>query len=113
MPPIADLPPLVQYIIYGLAGIGTLAYMLRGYLKSPDKNVSPAPKDLMLTAVSLADMSIVRELVAVVKLQAEQQTRCADALEDMCKIVKSEAYEARIKREVEERVALEVSRQKL
>lgn len=113
MPPITELPPLVQYIIYGLAGIGTLAYMLRGYLKSPDKSLSPAPKDLMLSAVSLADMSVVRELVAVIKEQTEQQTRCAEALENICKIVKSEAYEARVKREVEERIALELSRQKL
>lgn len=103
MPPIADLPPLVQIIIYGLAGLAALAYMLRGYLKSPDN--PSTPKDLMLSAASLTDMSPVREAVVVLKQQVEQQARCADALEDLCRIAKSEADELRIKREVDERLS--------
>lgn len=87
---VAALPPGLQMLVMVGAGLGFVFLGRSGYLAG--KREPPvSPKDVVLTAASIADMSAVRELVASVGRLADQTERCADELGTIRQILAEDA----------------------
>lgn len=101
MPPgfewIAALPPGLQMLVMLGVGIGFVLLGRSGYVAG--KREPPvAPKDVVLTAASITDMTAVKDLVTgVTRLAmaqervAEESSRCADELGTIRQILAEDA----------------------
>lgn len=101
MPPgfewIAALPPGLQMLVMLGAGIGFVLLGRSGYIAG--KREPPVvPKDVVLTAASITDMTAVKELATgVTRLAlaqervAEESSRCADELGTIRQILAEDA----------------------
>lgn len=101
MPPgfewIATLPPGLQMLVMLGVGIGFVMLGRSGYVAGKREPVI-APKDVVLTAASITDMSAVKELATgVMRLAlaqertAEESSRCADELGTIRQILAEDA----------------------
>jgi len=104
---VSDLPPVFQYLAYAifaiLAGIG----MFVGY----NQKKKPAPaqnNDIILTGAGMVDMNPIRKLSDAVEDLSGHACRAADAMEAIEKHLQEYSHEARVEREVKERLAAEL-----
>ncbi|WP_342361428.1 hypothetical protein [Terrarubrum flagellatum] len=101
---VAQLPPLGQLIFYALIGIGALAAGWRAYTAERKKQAPASTTDVVLAGGTIADMKPVRDMGESIDRLTGEVARLANASEAILEIMKEEADERDIEREVERRM---------